>query len=212
VVHETGHYLGLRHTWGDYGNLLGGDCSNPLTAQLFFNDGIKDTPTEKSPYVSTIGEYCCDTVVNTCNAPYNGIDYPDLFENYMDYSGDQCYNMFTKEQVNFFRNVLRNRRSGIIARKELVTPTGIRTVTASNNAFHLYPNPAKDLVLINSDYKGNKSVDVSVMDMTGRVMKQTRIEPSQQQIQLDISGLEKAMYVIRFSNTDFVTSERIIKQ
>lgn len=212
TVHEVGHYLGLRHTWGDYGNLLGGDCSNPLIAQLVFNDGINDTPVERSPYVNTIGEYRCDTFVNTCNALYNGVDYPDLFENYMDYSGDQCYNMFTKQQVNFIRNVLRTRRAGIIVNKSFSFPTGLKPQNSANNAFEIFPNPASDRLTISSTLKSGKDVQVDVLDMTGRVLKSSLLTTGQQQLTLDISGLDKAMYIIRFSNDDFVTSELLIKQ
>ncbi|MDB5227594.1 MAG: hypothetical protein JWN78_1787, partial [Bacteroidota bacterium] len=151
VVHECGHYLGLRHTWGDYGNLLGGDCSNILTAALFFNDGIDDTPFERSPFSSAIHGYRCDTTINTCSIPYNGVDYPDLFEDYMDYSGDACYNLFTKQQVAMIRRVLRTRRSGIIVKKEISTATIVQRPQLKDEGISFYPNPSKDIMNIHLD-------------------------------------------------------------
>jgi len=86
-VHEVGHYLGLRHIWGD------GDC----TAE----DGIDDTPnaTENSQNITN-----CDTLNNTCtdNIGVFG-DLPNMQENYMDYSPESCQVAFTVGQSDLMR-------------------------------------------------------------------------------------------------------------
>ncbi|MFN5911951.1 MAG: M43 family zinc metalloprotease, partial [Bacteroidota bacterium] len=64
-VHEVGHYLGLRHIWGD------GDCSQ--------EDGIDDTPNADSQ-----SNQDCDVTRNTCTDNIAGTDLPDMVENYMD--------------------------------------------------------------------------------------------------------------------------------
>jgi hypothetical protein len=87
LVHETGHYLGLRHIWGD------GDCT--------FDDFISDTPNSNSASQST-----CNLSANTCLDNIGGQDLPDMVENYMDYSSGNCQNAFTKEQGNLMRDAL----------------------------------------------------------------------------------------------------------
>lgn len=87
VSHEMGHYLGLRHTWGD---------ENNCTA----DDYCADTPiifTAHSGPCPATGEDSCP-------------DSPglDMFENYMDYTNDVCLNIFTQDQKERIRTVLEN--------------------------------------------------------------------------------------------------------
>ncbi len=106
AVHEIGHYLGLRHIWGDANALFGANNGCDL------DDGIIDTPN-----ASDQAGYICDFNKNTCdndNFGSNGQDLPDMVENYMDYSPDQCLNIFTNGQINVMRNVLEICRPNLI--------------------------------------------------------------------------------------------------
>ncbi len=92
TTHEVGHWLGLRHIWGD------GDCS--------VDDYCNDTPDAGKP------NYGCKPA-NTCpQHPGN-----DMIENYMDYSDDLCMNIFTECQKRRMRTVLEVSPR----RKELIT-------------------------------------------------------------------------------------------
>ncbi|MCS6832095.1 MAG: M43 family zinc metalloprotease [Flammeovirgaceae bacterium] len=86
ATHEIGHYLGLRHIWGD------GGCD--------VDDYCNDTPLQGDPYRSND----CGIVRNTCIEPTN--DRPDMIQNYMDYSDDVCMNIFTQDQKFRMRTVL----------------------------------------------------------------------------------------------------------
>ncbi|PIE61688.1 MAG: hypothetical protein CSA29_02025 [Desulfobacterales bacterium] len=55
LVHEIGHYLGLRHIWGD------GDCS--------MHDYIWDTPN-----ATNHAQFTCNPNANTCIDSINGMD------------------------------------------------------------------------------------------------------------------------------------------
>jgi PKD repeat protein len=79
LSHETGHWLGLRHIWGD------GVCAD---------DFVADTPTSDGPSSGCpIGKIACG----------GGVTMP---QNYMDYSEDACMNIFTQGQKLRMRAVM----------------------------------------------------------------------------------------------------------
>ncbi len=73
MTHEVGHYLNLRHIWGD------GGCGA--------SDFVADTPDSDGP------NYGCATGTVSCSTT-------DMVQNYMDYSDDGCMNLFTAGQNN----------------------------------------------------------------------------------------------------------------
>jgi len=78
ATHEIGHWLGLRHVWGD-----GSNCSNNT-------DYCNDTPPQLSEH------FGCPSYpqVSCSNSAAGG----DMFMNFMDYSDDACLYMFTNDQ------------------------------------------------------------------------------------------------------------------
>lgn len=78
AVHETGHWLGLLHTFEGYA------CDGD-------GDSIADTPMQST---STDG---CPTKPAKDSCP--GVAGVDPIHNYMDYSSDACYEAFTPGQV-----------------------------------------------------------------------------------------------------------------
>ena len=96
LTHEVGHWLGLRHIWGD-----SSACTN--------DDFCADTPD------ATNSNGGCPTV-DSC--PSDGLG-ADMVENYMDYSNDACLNTFTADQKTRIQAVLANSPR----RMELATST-----------------------------------------------------------------------------------------
>src|SRR5690606_40703129 len=79
ATHEVGHWLNLRHIWGDDGN----GCSG--------SDQVADTPNQADE------TYGCPSFPNiSCSNGPNG----DMFMNFMDYSDDLCMNLFTNGQAS----------------------------------------------------------------------------------------------------------------
>jgi hypothetical protein len=92
ATHEIGHWLNLRHIWGDDGTGCTGD------------DFVADTPNAGGPNFGT------PTFPHvSCNNGPNG----DLFMNYMDYVDDVAMFMFTQGQVARMQAALDGPRSTI---------------------------------------------------------------------------------------------------
>jgi hypothetical protein len=97
AVHEVGHYLGLRHIWGDGPlSMLIPDCT--------VDDGIDDTPNSGNN-----SQGSCNPNKNTCPDDPE----PDMWENYMDYSKEECQNIFTLGQVEVMRSMMVIGRPGL---------------------------------------------------------------------------------------------------
>jgi len=111
TTHEVGHFFNLRHIWGD------GGCG--------IDDFVSDTPLAgDSNGGCSIGSISCGSV--------------DMVQNYMDYSDDDCMNLFTEGQVTRMRAVLEtggSRRSLALSTKcqgeVTVPPSGGCTGTIS---------------------------------------------------------------------------------
>ncbi|MBN1250904.1 MAG: PKD domain-containing protein [Bacteroidales bacterium] len=97
ATHEIGHYLNLRHIWGD------GNCTA--------TDYVDDTPSAESEY------YGCPTY------PQNSCNSNDMFMNYMDYVDDQCMFMFSDGQEARMWACLNTTRSELGTSSGNIDPT-----------------------------------------------------------------------------------------
>jgi hypothetical protein len=109
AVHEVGHFLGLKHIWGEDG------CNN--------DDGIADTPPQ-----DTANTGCQVHPKRSCSN--NG----DMFMNYMDYTNDTCMNAFTRNQVDLMNEVLNNSRFSLTQTKNAPGCTRIPALIVTGSA------------------------------------------------------------------------------
>ncbi len=105
ATHEVGHWLGLRHIWGD------ANCGN---------DECNDTPTQ-----SALNFGCPSFPQVSCSNGPNG----NMFMNFMDYVDDACMELFTKDQVFRMQLILANSQF----RQSLLTSTVCKTGTVTND-------------------------------------------------------------------------------
>lgn len=98
ATHEVGHWVGLRHIWGD-----GLGCNlgvAPPGCSCLQDDYCEDTPN------SDQANYGCPTgKTSPCDLPELT---EDMIENYMDYSDDPCMNIFTSDQKSRVQAVMAN--------------------------------------------------------------------------------------------------------
>jgi hypothetical protein len=107
LTHEIGHFFNLYHIWGDDD----GACTG--------TDYVDDTPDQANSSSACAGGKRFDA----CTASGNGI----MYQNYMDYTADDCLVMFTNEQV------LRMEATAATYYPQLITSNACQPVLLNEN-------------------------------------------------------------------------------
>ncbi len=130
LIHEVGHWLNLRHIWGD---------------DYCGDDFVDDTPRQNN---FTMG--CPSDTRTSCeNAPAG-----DMYMNYMDLTDDNCTNMFTLGQAARMQTLFRigGARRSILFSKAFDTPLFEEIPIDEGEPnwpyLNLFPNPAKGEIIL----------------------------------------------------------------
>lgn len=142
IVHELGHYFGINHIWGDdetSSNKCSGDdfraltddgstYTLPLTLYNPHGQGNTSSDIGDTPNQAIASNDCGSGIVtDECTATSPGI----MYENFMDYTMDNCYSMFTKKQVERMEYVLNTYRASLITSSGGQAPSNAPAVDAA---------------------------------------------------------------------------------
>jgi hypothetical protein len=167
ATHEIGHYLNLAHTWGD------GGCE--------VDDGVGDTPLCSGQY------FGCPP----SPARPNQCGFDRMVENYMDYSDDLCFNIFTQGQKTRMRAAMQF----YTFRSSLVTPLNLIATGCTDSSNNLFADTlfifAGDgqIQRVNKPYEND--LTVRILNQLGSGFNQEEVrfqlvsQPSAGNIQLD---------------------------
>jgi hypothetical protein len=178
AVHEVGHWLGLKHIWGD---------------RYCGDDDVPDTPPQKGP---TKG--CPSSAIESCDNAVTG----SMYMNYMDVTYDACTGMFTIGQRHKMRSLFEpgGARYSFIssvdtAGSQLPIAGELPTETIGNKNIRIFPNPANSIVTIginNNDLIGEY---ITLHNSFGQQLMQDKI--SSVKTELNVSGLRNGLYFIK---------------
>ncbi|MGC4034612.1 MAG: M43 family zinc metalloprotease [Chitinophagaceae bacterium] len=177
AVHEIGHWLGLKHVWGD------ADCGD---------DEVDDTP-KQSTYTSG----CPGGIRLSCGNTTTG----DMYMNYMDYTNDPCMNLFTNGQKERMRVLFDDAgfRNSILSSKALGTPW-VEEISLPDSLISLpvariFPNPSQNEITIDL-VNDNKWIgkEVTIADMSGQVILHHIILTNADK--LDVKAFRQGMYFV----------------
>ena len=184
ATHEIGHWLGLFHPNGD------SRCGD---------DYVADTP-----QIETLNQTDrCDPVYSTC---VTGQRTRNLIEDYMDYSPDQCMNIFTGGQRDRMRAVLQlsPRRRQLIQSTTALAPTEKLTITT-------YPNPILTTATVDVQFTGSQSFTTELYDASGRLRQtQDYVSNPSRRITVDATTLAAGMYILRVTTPSEHASQRLL--
>lgn len=183
AVHEVGHWLGLKHVWGD------ANCGDDL---------VGDTPKQSGYNVG-----CPSGIRLSCNNGPAG----DMFMNYMDYTNDACVNLFTEGQKERIRALFApgGLRYSILSSYGLSMPLISESPLPDESPrwLHpqLYPNPATDELILDIAYDirwiGKM---MSILNVNGQLVMKAPINSKIQKI--SISKLKPGLYFISAKKDD----------
>lgn len=192
IVHEVGHWLNLKHIWGE------GYCGD---------DNVDDTPKQSSytPGCPTGSRVSC-----TNSLP------GDMYMNYMDFTDDACMNMFTIGQRKRGRALFESGgpRNSILYSKGLDIPS-IEAAPLPDYYpkwlhVQVYPNPATTELRLFFEYddrwRGRK---MQILDIRGRVVI-NKIISSKIEV-IDISRLGPGTYFINAEKEEEKLHAKFIK-
>jgi hypothetical protein len=176
ATHEIGHWLSLIHTWGD------ADCGD---------DRVSDTPPQE-----TADRGCPGGTTISCNNGPNG----DMYMNFMDFTNDDCMNLFTQGQ--------RDRMQALFApggpRYNLLFSTSLTAVPKTSqylassldngSSISLFPNPALDQLTVAIPELETGGGLLEIYNELGQKLMIFQINQPQQE--LNIAALKKGIYIV----------------
>lgn len=185
LTHEMGHFLGVLHTFGTLANV--NHCDE-------YTDYCNDTPPS---YKGTDG--CPDTKPVACDGSRV------MIENYMDYSYDQCMNIFTNDQIARMHVVLENSPR----RKSLLTSPALKP--RDNLIIKIYPNPVTDKLFISADeISWGHAVQVTAHTLLGKPLFEKTFELTGNEIELSLKDLHEKVIIITVKGAGMLHKELIM--
>lgn len=187
LTHEAGHYVGLRHIWGDQ------DCGN---------DFCNDTPPAAG---QNSGAPTYPHEAGSCASPSNNPD-GEMFMNFMDYTRGPSVYMFTTDQRTRAQTAMLNSPfRNQLGTHGLCSETTDLIKTNLKNALSVYPNPAKNH--LNLDVSETEPKEILIIDLFGQVLiatKNTHV--------VDISCLAQGVYFVTVSTGQQTYAQTFIKE
>ena len=171
AVHEAGHWLGLKHIWGD------ATCGD---------DGVEDTPQQ-----GFFTKGCPSGQRSSCNNTTG-----DMYMNFMDYTNDDCMNLFTLGQRQRMRAAFATGgpRASLRLSKGLAEPWSMTEAPLAATEAALYPNPVQEqFTLFTESSKPGQTV--SIINSQGQVVQVERITSPKQVIA--IPALRAGIYFLK---------------
>jgi hypothetical protein len=188
-THEIGHWLNLKHIWGDDGS----SCSG--------SDNVGDTPNQASE------NYGCPTFpwTDACSSSSPGV----MFMNYMDYTDDACMYMFTSGQKTRMWAALNGSRLSIQTSNGC-TPVGLAAISLQGT-FSVSPSPTNGAFTLSFGATGMQNFDITIYNLLGESVFSHHYDMlNEAELHLDLEGNAPGIYMIQLSSPAGRTTKKIM--
>jgi hypothetical protein len=195
AVHEVGHWLGLKHIWGD--TYCGDDMVDDTPRQGNFTPG------------------CPSGFRSSCSNGTVG----DMYMNYMDYTSDACINLFTNGQKSRMRSLFLpgGPRASLLQSKGLSEPWNSFEEPATSeeapvaeSKVKIYPNPAQSDITL--DFGADQTwtgKELLIINTSGIAVQKLTITRGIQKV--NIGQLKPGIYFVQGINGDVRMRMKIVK-
>lgn len=193
LVHETGHWLGLWHIWGDDGVAYTG------------SDFVSDTPNQSDE------NYTCPSSNGAVSADACAGSSGAMYQNYMDYSDDKCLVMFTLGQKIRMQAVMANcvRRASLNS-SNVCTAVGLKE-NAYNVQMNIWPNPTNDELYIEINLMEVQDYMISIVNTLGQSIKEDReIQSNGGKHKMNLLGVNPGIYFVVLKSKSGTVVKRLI--
>ncbi len=198
TTHEIGHWLNLRHLWGDT------YCGD---------DNVDDTPKQRNS-----NKGCPSGKKFSCGSEDNG----DMYMNFMDLTDDRCMFMFSNGQKQRMRALFEKgeARHALLSSRALAAvelppaaeiPAQVPAVSTQKVAVHIYPNPVSNALSIKFKEvkEAHAKIEVVIYSHTGKPELKEIITAEGKTI--DISHLKPGLYYLHIGDGSTKTIKKFMK-
>lgn len=201
AVHEIGHWMNLKHLWGE--SECGSDEVDDTPPQRKYNQGCPSFP-KLNP---------------TCG---DGNAAGEMFMNFMDFTDDACMLMFTRGQVSRMREMfaMGGMRESIMYSRALgepwnkgdgnivVTTSSVETQAAATVRVSIYPNPTASTITFNAKGASLPGKRYTLFSVDGRQIQEGIL--SSENMNINVSSLKPGVYFVKLTGIE--QALRFIKQ
>jgi hypothetical protein len=177
ATHEVGHWLNLRHIWGD---------------DICGDDFVADTE------IAEDANYNCPIFPHNANSNCGSGDDGEMYMNYMDYVDDYCMVMFTAGQATRMQSALNGDRSALLTSSGCDNTSGLSDILLENT-FTIYPNPNNGNFIVNSQLKATENVNISLYNLLGAKIQEFNNVKSYP-FQMSVTDLPNGSYFVKFNS------------
>lgn len=189
ATHEIGHWLGLRHIWGD------GTCAT---------DYCDDTPPANK---SNAGVPIHPHNLGTCAGNTTG----EMFMNFMDYSYDIAMSMFTNDQKLRMLTAMRlGTYRKVLGTHNLCAASGIAVQEELNANILLYPNPSTGTLKFSTSFSDTRNLKIEVRNLLGQTVYAQPYKTTNGSITIDLTAVAKGIYTVTISEPSGSITRKLI--
>jgi hypothetical protein len=186
LTHEVGHWLGLRHIWGDCA------CCDDFVGDTYPQQADNGTMAAQPPFPNYPNQYPCASWTACAGVNvYGNYYYPyvNMGDNYMDYSPSWCMNFFSQGQKQRMWYFLNNYRSGLLLNNPC--SVGLDKQSIDEMSLQIYPNPTSDKINVTNVLKGTPLVVTNLLGI-----ELMEIKALDDFTQIDVSHLPNGLYFL----------------